>query len=108
MACQHCQHRLDLLAVVACLRHEARNDEHAAGVDCRLRVVALVEAATGLHDARLLVRQVDLILVLRAADRRLRNLAARSLSSVALGLTLGELRFVFRLRLSITLMSARL
>ncbi len=67
--------------------HHHRVDVHAG-----LRVVALLEAATGhRHDARLFVRQVDLVAVLGARRGRHGILAARLLAGVALGTALGLL-----------------
>src|SRR3546814_10512506 len=73
------EHRRDLPAVIARLGHEGAHDEHAVGVDCDLAVVALIKAAARyLHDARFVIGQADLVLVPRAAGRRLRILDRKS------------------------------
>ncbi len=74
-------HRLDLLLVVGGLGDMRDEDQHRFGIDHRLGVVALLETAAGhLHDPRLFVGQVDLIIRARAGLGRLRWLAARLLA----------------------------
>lgn len=69
-------HWHQLLVVVGRLRDLGGDDQHAAGGHDRLRVVALVKAATSdVHDARVFIRQIDFILrthrplVVAAVDR---------------------------------------
>lgn len=65
-------HRRQLLLVVARLRHRVGYHQQAAGSDHGLGVVALIEPTTGdLHDARVFIGQVDLILLPYATRRRL-------------------------------------
>jgi len=74
-------HRHQLFFVVGCLRDFGGHDEHAAGRHDRLGVVTLVKAATGdLHDARVFIRQIHLVLVLHATSGWSGRAAARLLA----------------------------
>lgn len=89
-------HRYPLLFVVRGLGHVVGHHEQAARGHRGLSVVALIEApARDLHDARVLVRQVDLFLVLNAPAGRGRWTAARLATAAArlLG-TRGELGLI--------------
>ncbi len=70
------QHRFDLVLVVGRLNHIDGHDQKTSRCDRGLRIVALIEAAARhRHDARLRVRQVDLIGRQRPFGRRRRRLA---------------------------------
>ena len=85
------------------------DDQHRLAVHTRLRVVALLKApARHGHDARLFVREVDLILVLGAGQRWLGILAPGFLALAALLLAPRHLRFVFLLLLLVTFAGALL
>ena len=72
------QHRFELLLVVGRLRHIAGDHQQTAFRHDGLSVVALLEtAARNRHDARVFVRQIDLIRWARPLNRRLGRLAAR-------------------------------
>jgi len=74
------------------------HDQHRLNIHRRLRVVALLEAATGhRRDARLFVRQVDLVAFPGTALRRLRILATRLLAVFALRLATRHLGFILLL-----------
>ncbi len=76
--------------VIAGLRDVRGDHHHRLDVHAGLGVVALLEAAAGhRHDARLLVRQVDLVAVLGSGLGRLRVPPARLLPGLALGPALG-------------------
>ena len=78
-------HRQELLFVVGRLGDFRGHDQHAAGRHKRLRVVALIKAATAdLHDARLFIRQIDLVLVTHPASGRFGRGAARLLTGAPL------------------------
>src|SRR5438876_10185827 len=68
------------------------DDQHRLGIDRCLRVVALLEASTrDGHDARVLVREADMVAVARVFLGRLGVLDAGLLARIALGLAALEL-----------------
>jgi hypothetical protein len=74
-------HWHQLLIVVGRLRDLGGDDQHAAGGHDRLRVVAPVKAAASdLHDARVFIRQIDLILRAHTARWWLRRSTGRLLA----------------------------
>ncbi len=82
----------DFALVVGRLAHMPGDHQHRLGVHAGLGVVALLEAAARHgHDARLLIREVDLVAAPGTRLGRLGVLAAGFLARVALGLALGLL-----------------
>lgn len=75
----------ELLLVVGRLGDARPDDQARVGFHAGLRVVALLEAVLGLHDAALGVGEVDLVLLLRRAIRRLRLGAAGLPAGLARG-----------------------
>src|SRR6202040_1637237 len=104
------QHWFDLALVVGRLYNIGRYNQQASRRHRRLRVVALLEpAARPRHDARLFVRQIDLIARPRSFERRLRRLAARLLARRRdLGLARRHFDFVLRHLARIALLRPRL
>src|SRR5574337_2175799 len=96
---QRRQRRLHLLLIVAGLGDILCEDQHRLGVDHGLTVVALIKAAAGyLHDARVFVGQINLIVGAWTGLRRLGRLAAGLLAGgLLLGFALGQLGLVLGL-----------
>ena len=88
------QYRSNFALVVGGLRDVQCHHQHRLGIDRGLGVVALLEApARGGHDARLFVREVDLVAGLGLARRWLRVWPTRLLARLALRIAFGSLGF---------------
>lgn len=81
----------ELLFVVGRLADAGAEDQARVGVHPGLRVVALLEAVLGRHDAALLVGEVDLVLLAGPGRGRLGRTAARLLALGLARLAAGEL-----------------